>query len=240
MSDADEQAKRPRLDSLLQSPRGRKVSSASGWVRRAAGHTVFSGGLLGSLTDRTSVALGSLAHDTDGNGTAAAWLTNPAAEVLSLIRYGIDVAAATAAGVAAGLVEFSAATSRASEQLPTGHPAAEAGEAAAGEPGTDLSRIKEAELVAEFLASSKPDACQVCNLFMHPATRLLTLTCPRRSQPWLRIQLFRRKGKERDHKAAGLETWVPQLPADYKALMHPGGAHDVLCPTCTLFAIQKW
>ncbi len=62
---------------------------------------------------------------------------------------------------------------------------------------------------------------------MHPATRLLTVACPQRSQTMLRIQLFRRKGKERDHKAAGLETWVPQLPADYKALMHPGGAHDV-------------
>ncbi len=115
---------------------------------KAAGHTVSSSGLLGSLTDRTSIVLGSLAHGSNGNGTAVGWLTNPTAEVLSLIRYGIDVAAAMAAGVAAGLVELSAATGRASEQLLTGHPAAEAGEAAAAEPGTDLSRIKEAELVS--------------------------------------------------------------------------------------------
>ncbi len=40
--------------------------------------------------------------------------------------------------------EFSDATSRASEQLLTGHPAAEAGEAAAAEPESDPSRIKEA------------------------------------------------------------------------------------------------
>jgi len=34
MSDADEQAKRPRLDSLMQSPRGRKVSwHQAGWAK---------------------------------------------------------------------------------------------------------------------------------------------------------------------------------------------------------------
>lgn len=143
-------------------------------------------------------------------GTAVGWLTHPATEVLSLIRYGIDVAAATAAGVAAGLEEVSDATGRASEQLLTGHPAAEAGEAAAAEPGSDLLCIKDAELVAELVVSSKPDACPVCRLFMHPATGLLTLACPRRSQPWLRTQLSRRKGKERDHKAAGPQSWVPQ------------------------------
>ncbi len=125
MSGDDERpAKRPRLDSLLQSPRGRKVSSAPGRMGRAAGLAVSSGGLLGSLTDRTSVALGSLAHGYNGNGTAAAWLTDPAAECLALVRYGFDLAAAMAAGVAAGLVEVSAATGRASEQLLTGQPAA--------------------------------------------------------------------------------------------------------------------
>jgi len=60
----------------------------------------------------------------------------------------------------AGLAEVSAATGRASEQLLTGQPAAEAGEAAAAEPGRDLSRIRERELAAELLVSSGPIGVQ--------------------------------------------------------------------------------